>query len=446
MLVVTGMGIASPIGVGCPAFWNALEEGRHAIQTVERFDSSLYDVHLAAALPETWMSELRERSLGEDPCSALAIVAAKEAVHESRVFERHSPRRVGLVLGTSAGGLTSRSTYENLAETEATERHVLLERSAFHRQTATVAEALGLAGPRLTVSTACASSVHALIHARALLATGRADAVLVGGVDVLVEELFAGFAAMGAMSAVPCAPFSLPIGMSLGEGAAFVVVEREVGEQPVCAVIDGLGASADAWHATAPEPTGAGIARAVQMALADASLTPVDVGYVNAHGTGTDANDAAECRALRVSLGPSADGIPVSSTKGYFGHALGAAGLLEIVATALAMQRGVVLPTLHYGENRGGGPTDPVRGNARILAHLHGSLVFAVRPIGRDHFDSQHDLFSAHAARVVDEIRDAGVDLSTVARRPKVGDDSRCTANSFAIGREPRGDIDLGAR
>jgi 3-oxoacyl-[acyl-carrier-protein] synthase II len=375
------MGVASPIGVGCAAFWESIAAGRHAIRPVERFETSDYDVHVAAALSVASMAEIRgrEREHAADPCAALAIVAAREALAASRLLDRVASARVAVVLGTSAGGLSSRSAYELTPEDEAARRHELLERSAFHLQTAAVARALGIDGPRLTVSTACASSVHALIHARALLAAGRADAVLVGGVDVLVEELFAGFAAMGAMSTAACAPFSEPIGMNVGEGAAFLVVEvdaeaSEDGEEraQVLGVIDGLGASADAFHATAPEPTGAGIARAIVAAMSDAEIAAPDVGYVNAHGTGTDANDVVECRALRLALGPRADEIPVSSTKGYFGHALGAAGMLEIVATVLAMREGVVPPTLHHRGDRGGGPKDPVAtGTPRPHDHGH---------------------------------------------------------------------------
>jgi 3-oxoacyl-[acyl-carrier-protein] synthase II len=360
MLVVTGLGVVSPIGVGCAAFWEALAAGRDAIRRVERFDSSAYDVHMAAALPDGWMGESVALGDDEDPSAALALFAAREALETSGVQTRRASGRIALVLGTSAGGLASRSAYELMPEQDHARRHELLERSGFHRQTAVVARELALGGPRLTVSTACASSVHALLHARALLETGRADAVLVGGADVLVEELFAGFAAMGAMSASPCAPFSRPGGMNVGEGAAFLVVERDAVPSAVRGVIEGLGASTDAFHATAPEPTGRGIAAAITSALADADLAPRDVGYVNAHGTGTESNDIAECRGLRLALGPVADAVPVSSTKGYFGHALGAAGMLEIVATLLAMDRGVALPTLHHCGDRGGGPRDPV--------------------------------------------------------------------------------------
>ncbi|MBX3190206.1 MAG: beta-ketoacyl-[acyl-carrier-protein] synthase family protein [Labilithrix sp.] len=361
---VTGMGVASPIGVGCAAFWEAIARGSHAIRRVERFDTSKYDVHVAAAIPEATMAEIGASDPATDACAALALVSAREAVASSRVLERRGAARVALVVGTSAGGLSSRSDYElRTPPDDAARRHALLERSAFQLQTHAVARALGVEGPRLTVSTACASSVHALLHARAMLESGRADAVVVGGVDVLVEELFAGFAAMGAMSGAPCAPFSEPIGMNVGEGSAFVVVELD-GDAAAFAVIAGLGASADAFHATAPEPTGAGIARAVSAALADAGVAPGDVGYVNAHGTGTDANDAAEQRALAIALGARADAIPISSTKGYFGHALGAAGMLEIVATILAMNERAVPPTLHHRGDRGGGPRDPVAASA----------------------------------------------------------------------------------
>lgn len=364
MLAVTGIGVTSPIGVGHAAFWDAIVHGRHAIRPVDRFELRELPGVVAATLPTEAMESilLAHASVtnAADDCAALALTAAKEALDSSRVVERVRADRIAIVLGTSAGGLGARSAYEHTPESDAARRHALLERSGFHVQTAAVAKALGVAGPRLTVSTACASSVHALLHARALLRAGRADAVLVGGVDVLVEELFAGFAAMGAMSDGPCAPFSEPVGMTLGEGAAFLVVEPADRAKEPWGFVRGLGASADAWHATAPDPTGRGIALAIKDALADAAVEAGNIGYVNAHGTGTDANDVAECRALRLALAARADGVPISSTKGHFGHALGAAGMLEIVATLLASSKSMVPPTLHYRGDRGGGPRDPV--------------------------------------------------------------------------------------
>ncbi len=360
-IVVTGLGVLAPTGIGCDAFAESLAAGRHAIGPFTRFADAT--PCLAATLPPPWDDPAlwARAGAGPDPLAAVALVAAREAWSHARLDDV-APERIGLVLGTSSGGIISRSRFE-LGDNTPDERARLLEQSRADVQTALVARGLGVAGPRLTVSTACTSATHAIAIARELIAAGAADVVLAGGADLLAAEIVSGFDAMGVIGPGPCAAFSSPAGLTLGEGAAFVVLEDEAAARArgvaVIARLCGTGASADGWHATAPDPTGAGLARALEAALDDAGVSADDIGYVSAHGTGTEANDAAECRAIARVFG--AQSPPVSSLKGHFGHARGAAGALELVATLLCLTRGVVPPTLHFNEPRpGAAPPDPI--------------------------------------------------------------------------------------
>jgi 3-oxoacyl-(acyl-carrier-protein) synthase len=225
-VVLTGLGVVAPIGVGCDAFWQGIAQGRHAIGRFERARAPELAGCMVACLPSPWDLHVA-RPDSVDPCAQVAVAAAREAWHHAALGDADiRPEAVAVVLGTSAAGLASRSRYEFCAVAERALRHALLDRSQPARQTAHVARALGARGPRLTISTACASSTHALGHACDLLAAHHADAVLAGGSDVAVDELAAGFLALGAMSAEPCVPFSEAMGMSLGEGAGFAVLER----------------------------------------------------------------------------------------------------------------------------------------------------------------------------------------------------------------------------
>ncbi|NNF29191.1 MAG: hypothetical protein HKN73_18340, partial [Gemmatimonadetes bacterium] len=224
---------------------------------------------------------------------------------------------------------------------------------------------VGFSGPRLTICTACSSSTGAIGIARDLLLTGRADLVLCGGADVLTERVFAGFHALGVLSGAPCAPFSTPFGTTLGEGAGFLVLERAEGARAraaeVLAWLSGYGLSGDGYHETSPDPGGHGVSRAIRAALADAGLDATEIGYVNAHGSGTEANDSSEWTGIRRTL-PKASAAVVSSCKGAFGHAQGAAGALETIATILLMRRGLAPATLNFNGPRPFAPDDPVTG------------------------------------------------------------------------------------
>jgi 3-oxoacyl-[acyl-carrier-protein] synthase II len=339
-VVVRGVGAVSALGRGAAALWAAIAAGREGIRPIERFSTEGFSVHLGGMVAEG----ARE---GEDLCVAFAVEAAREALAQAGPLAGGT---TALVLGTSIGD------------------HV----DGLHRLTEQVGDALRALGPRITISTACSSSTNALGLGKDLLEAGIVDRVVAGGTDTLTPEIFAGFHALGLLSPGPCAPFGEPVGTTLGEGAGFLVLERARAGAPHLAALAGYGLSGDAYHATSPDPTGAGAARAVRGALADAGIAPDRIDYVNAHGTGTAANDAAEWRALETVFGDRAPSLPVSSTKSFLGHAQGAAGVLEIIATLLGMRAGLIPPTLHVTRARPRCPPDPVaqdRPRACVVRH-----------------------------------------------------------------------------
>lgn len=331
----------SALGLDIEQLWESLAQGRDGIRPIERFDTSVFTTHLGGMVPVPDRVGVDDAKGSRALCIRFAIDAGREALKRSGV-RIPEPSRVALVLGTSMGS------------------HL----GGLHEASAEVATALGLAGPVITVSTACASSTNALGIGKELLDQGLADVVVAGGADVLVPEIFTGFHGLGLLSSTKCSPFSESMGTTLGEGSGFLVLEREADAQArqatIVSYLSGYALSADGYHATSPEPSGAGVARALGSALKDAALTAADVSYVNAHGTGTPANDASEWQGISAVLGARAATTPVSSTKSYLGHAQGAAGVLEIISTLLAMQHGVVLPTLHFTRARPRGPVDPV--------------------------------------------------------------------------------------
>jgi len=241
------------------------------------------------------------------------------------------------VLGTSASTIgASEQAYRSLAPDGGFPAALRSETlNTLHAVTAFVQQALGTQGPCVTVSTACSSSAKAFAQAERWLRLDLVDAVVVGGVDVLCESVLFGFQALGLVSPLPCQPFAATRqGISVGEAAAFVLLQRGPGALQLI----GHGEANDAHHMSSPHPEGAGAAAAMRAALADAGLQPADVDYLNLHGTGTPGNDAAEDQAVRAVFG---DRLACSSTKGFTGHTLGAAGGLEAVISILALQQGL---------------------------------------------------------------------------------------------------------
>jgi 3-oxoacyl-[acyl-carrier-protein] synthase II len=344
MVVVTGIGAVSALGTGVSAHRAAVWAGRDGIRAVDRFDTTELSAHIAATWPG-WNGRTQPKAERADelaataapfPVHELALVAAREAwSNAGPVVDR---RRAALVFGTCYGQ----------AYTE------------FSAVTERIAAGLDIAGPRITVSTACSSSTNAIGLARDLLLHGHADVVVAGGADALLREAFAGFSALGVLSAEACAPFSDPPGMTMGEGAGFLVLERSVDaarrKAPTWGSICGYGLSADAHHETTPDPAGDGVARAIGWALADAGWLASDVDYVNAHATGTANNDRMEWSVIERELGA----LPVSGAKGHFGHTQGAAGVLELILVLVFEREGHVPPTLHFRGARAGCPSDPI--------------------------------------------------------------------------------------
>lgn len=329
-VVITGAGAICALGRGFAALGDAVFAGRGGIAPIARFDVSAFGRRGVAALVAD--------ANGGERWIAFAIEAAREALATARVDA--SAARVALVMGTSLG-----------------------HGNALTDGTSAVAAALGLRGPRVTFSTACTSSANAIGYARDLVAAGDADVALAGGADEVTLGLFAGFAALKVLAEGPCAPFGPVFGTTLGEGAGFVVLERE-GERdaPALARLAGYGLSSDAYHETAPDPRGQGVSRAIRGALRDARWTPDEVDYVNAHATGTASNDEAEWLGIESALGERAQRVPVSASKGSIGHAQGAAGVLELLLTMACVARGCIPPSPRAEGGRRLRPSDTVAG------------------------------------------------------------------------------------
>ena len=330
MAVITGYGVVSAVGRGVPALWDAMAKGHDGIASIERFDTTAVGVGVAGMVPDRNMPT-------DDPawrvCVEHGIAAAREA-WEHAGLDRVPRDRIAFVFGTSIG-----------------DRKVGIQ-----VVTDAIADALGVAGPRLAVSTACTSSTNAIGFGLDLLELGVADAVIAGGSDALSPLVVAGFTALGVLTPGKCAPFSEPVGTTLGEGAGFVVLERQGRGFALC----GYGLSADAYHDTSPDPTGGGVARGIRAALMHAGVANDEIDYINAHGTGTAQNDPAEWRAIQHVFGARAEALPVSSSKSFVGHAQGAAGAVETIATLVAMAHDAIPPTQHFTVPRPHGPRDPV--------------------------------------------------------------------------------------
>ncbi|MFF0630166.1 beta-ketoacyl-[acyl-carrier-protein] synthase family protein [Streptomyces sp. NPDC004296] len=354
---VTGIGLITPAGIGVPANWDRLRAAEPAAAPDPGLAGLLVDFACRVQGFDADAELGRRIAWRLDRYVQLALVAAREALADSRLSPRDwDGARVGVVLGNALGGT---ATYEQQTRTlhEEGPEHVspmLVPMAAINMVAGQVAMDCGALGPNLVTATACASGTTAIGTARDLLRSGACDVVITGGTEAsLTPAIVSGFARMGALSRRTDAPAaaSRPFdagrdGFVIAEGAAALVLERAADARArgarIRARISGYGASADAHHATAPDPQGAGAERAIRAALSDAGVMPDEVDHVNAHGTSTPLNDIIEARVLSRVLGGRA---AVTSTKGVTGHCLGAAGAIEAVYTVLAVQEGTIPPT-----------------------------------------------------------------------------------------------------
>jgi 3-oxoacyl-[acyl-carrier-protein] synthase II len=356
--VVTGMGILTSIGQDLPSFWKNLLAGVCGIDRITLFDPSGYRAKKAAEVrgfePRRHFSPRQLRRMSR--CDQLGMKAALEALMDSAlVLEKVDRERVGIFIGGGAGGIFSAEKYrkEMIQKGGRRGRPSLLLPFSTCALNDAIAEEWRILGPRATIATACSSSATAIGCGLDAVRSGEADIAVVGGSESLSEVTFGGFNSLRTVDEEYCRPFDLNRkGLSLGEGAAFLILEeaehaRKRGAK-IHAELMGYGLSGDGQHMTAPDPEGRGAARAMREALKDAGVGPEEVGYINAHGTATPANDASETKAIKILFGERARQIPVSASKSMIGHCLGAAGALEAVATILAIRADRIPPTIHY--------------------------------------------------------------------------------------------------
>ncbi len=367
-VAITGLGAITPLGVGAGTMmdrWSAGESGiEGGLGDCRDFD------------PEEFLS--RKDTRRADRFTQFALVACQEAVDQAGWEDGPpvDPGRVGCIMGTGIGGIgTIETQHEALRERGAEAVSPLaVPLLMANAASGVVAMKHGLKGQCYGTVSACAAGAHAIGAGMRMVQHGDADACIVGGAEAGLTPLArAAFAGMGATSPSGVSrPFDARRdGFIMGEGAGALVLEteeaaRERGAE-VLGYLTGYGATADAHHLTAPQPSGDGAARAIETALADAGLDPDEIDYVNAHGTSTPLNDASETAALKRALGPRAGEVPISSLKSVTGHLLGAAGAVEAVATALSLQRGVAPPTVGWEERDEDCDLDYVPEGARPL-------------------------------------------------------------------------------
>jgi len=358
-VAVTGIGVVSALGHTRQAFWEALSAGRPGIAPMESIAPGALRFPNGAEVRD-WdpTRYFTEKDIGLlDRFAQFGVVAAREAVADSRIDWNDRLREsTAIVTGSCTGGQTTEDEgFVNLYRNNIPRVNPLtIPRTMENAAASRISLEMGVVGPAYTVSTACSSANHAIGQAFWMVRSGSVEMAITGGSEAVFSLGFLkAWEAMRVVSPDTCRPFSKDRrGLILGEGGAMLVLEpldaaRARGTQ-IYGEIVGFGMSSDAFHITQPSPEGA--ARAIRAALADGALQAENIGYINAHGTATQANDATETAAIRKVFGAHADRLAVSSTKSMHGHTLGAAGAIEAVATLLALKHGILPPTANYTE------------------------------------------------------------------------------------------------
>lgn len=354
-VAITGIGITSPLGRGRDETIDALRSGRSGIRRISSIDTSELFCRIGGEVPG---DDAPQR--GYDRFTRFALVAAEEAARQANYASIGAdPDRIGVLVGTGLGGCETLDMGYRRVYKEAQTRipPTAIAMSMYNAAASAISTKYQARGVSYAVVSACASSAHAIGLAYQAIRSGQADAMIAGGADApLTFGIIRAWEGMRVLAIdnehpeLACRPFSADRkGLVLAEGAAVFILEPLDAalkrNQPILGEIIGFGATSDAGHVTDPSADGA--ARAMKMALRDAGLAPADVGYINAHGTATQANDVTETRAIKEVFGPSAAKIPVSSTKSMHGHAMGASGSIEIAGSLLALNSGFIPPTIN---------------------------------------------------------------------------------------------------
>lgn len=396
-VVVTGLGVLSPVGSTLERFWDGLTSGRSGIGLIENFDASEFSARIAGELTDFDVNEFVERKAQRrmDKFSHYAIAAAKMAMDDAAFdMDAEDPTRMGTIVGSGIGGLNTLETQHKVLLERGPGRcsPFMIPQMITNMASGLVAIEHNLKGPNYSVVSACATAAHSIGDGMRIIERGEADVIVAGGAEAAITPLgIGGFAAMKALSTrnddplTASRPFDVGRdGFVMGEGAGIVVIEElehalARGASIYCEMV-GFGATCDANHMTAPVESGEGATRAMVSAMNDGGLNPEDVTYINAHGTSTPLNDKIETQAIKTALGEeNARKVMISSTKSMTGHLLGAAAGIEAIACAMAFKHGVVPPTINQIESDPACDLDYVPNEAReatVNACLNNSLGF----------------------------------------------------------------------
>jgi len=356
-IVVTGLGAVTPLGPDFPSSWSALTAGRDGRAPLDLFDTSGCRCHHAAVASLPPLPDFSAKQLSRLPrASRLAIPAAREALASAALLDPHGQSRLrGLPMSvaTTAGGMAFGENFlRRVLNGQRSHLFDQVSRYLPHQQVLDVQRALNLQAPVTTIANACASGANAIGHAADLIAVGAADCVLAGGFEALTELVFVGFDCLQATSTDRCRPFDLNrSGLLLGETAAFLVLESEDHARkrgaPILCHLTGYAHTTDFFHLTQPKPDGAALVEVMRGASCQAGISPAQIGYINAHGTATPANDGVETASYVTLLGLPLGPTRVSSTKAAVGHTLGAAGAIEALFAIEALRTGQLPPQLN---------------------------------------------------------------------------------------------------
>lgn len=366
-VVVTGLGLVTPNGIGVETAWKNICEGKSGIGLITRFDTNGFETKIAAEVkdfhPEQYIEKKEIKKM--DLFIQYAIAATKEALEDAQLkITPENCERIGVIVGTGLGGLPNIEKYHQILMERGPSRvspffipMVIANLASGH-----IAIQFGAKGPNTCVVTACATGAHCIGDAFRAIRYGDADAVIAGGTEANITPLcVSGFNAMKALSTrneepqKACRPFEKNRdGFVIGEGAGILILEElEFAlrrKAKIYAELVGYGYTGDAYHITAPPPDGEGAARCMKMAIKDAGMEPEEIDYINAHGTSTPLNDVTETIAIKTVFGEHARRIPISATKSMTGHLLGAAGSTEAIFTILSIRDGILPPTINYEE------------------------------------------------------------------------------------------------
>ena len=363
-VVVTGLGAVTPIGNNVDDFWAAVKAGKIGFDHITKFDTTDYKCHIAAELKDFNPQDFMDRKAAKrmEPFSQYAVAAAKQAIDDSGLdIEKEDPYMVGCAIGSGIGSLQAmeRETQKLYEKGPNRVNPLLVPLMICNMAAGNVSIQFGLKGKTINDVTACATGTNTIGEAYRSIQYGEADVMVAGGTEGSVCPIgIAGFTALTALSTVDDpAKCSLPFdknrsGFVMGEGAGVVILEElehaKARGAKIYAEVVGYGCSSDAYHITSPQEDGAGAARAMTNAMSDAGVTPADVKYINAHGTGTHHNDLFETRAIKLAFGDEAANLKINSTKSMIGHLLGAAGAVEFITCVKEIQDGFIHKTVGY--------------------------------------------------------------------------------------------------